>query len=461
VAADAEVDYRSAMRMRRTVRAVLLSACIGGIAHADRAPVLGPSEIKAAMSAHASAIRACYEKELARKPGLAGKLVVRVVLDADGRVKTATVDSTTLGSPAVESCVTKVVASIRFGWPDYDGFSFVYPLVFAGGDGAPGPSAVAAAPVVVARAMPAPMPKPPPPPPPPPPGTGTAGGKKGPVIYGDDGEAVGHGPPRTAAPVTAAPSTGAGLGYRPPVVPDVKPGPPVIKGSLDKDVIRRVVKKHTAEVRFCYEKELVRDPGLAGTVRVRFVIGTGGEVIDATASDSSVPSPDLSTCLAGVVRRWVFPKPDGGVVEVTYPFTFKSGDVAPSDPGATGPDPLDSGAGAGCTAASGPGLPGVTLSFSGAPSADATAVSSVCEKRDALRACMEVELAAAPGLGGRASVAYTTGAGGKVTKSRIVSSTHGSPTLDACILKITRTVVVPGAAAVERTFSIELKPPLR
>src|SRR5690606_10423168 len=40
----------------------------------------------------------------------------------------------------------------------------------------------------------------------------------------------------------------------------VKPSKAEVKGSLDKDIIRRIVRRHVSEVRYCYEKLLVSEP---------------------------------------------------------------------------------------------------------------------------------------------------------------------------------------------------------
>ena len=37
---------------------------------------------------------------------------------------------------------------------------------------------------------------------------------------------------------------------------------------VDKEIIRRVIRRHMNEVKFCYERELQRNPTLRGAVRV-------------------------------------------------------------------------------------------------------------------------------------------------------------------------------------------------
>src|SRR4051812_47478989 len=68
------------------------------------------------------------------------------------------------------------------------------------------------------------------------------------------------------------------------------PAHPQEHGTLDKEVIRRVIRRHLPEVRFCYEKELARSPNLFGRVIVQFTIAGTGEVVDSFVQRSTVKS---------------------------------------------------------------------------------------------------------------------------------------------------------------------------
>jgi TonB family protein len=78
------------------------------------------------------------------------------------------------------------------------------------------------------------------------------------------------------------------------------------------------------EVKYCYEKELVRDNKLAGRVVVKFFIGNQGTVTASAIESSTVRESNVEQCIAGAVRRWEFPRPQGGPVSVSYPFVLKS-----------------------------------------------------------------------------------------------------------------------------------------
>jgi hypothetical protein len=99
----------------------------------------------------------------------------------------------------------------------------------------------------------------------------------------------------------------------------------VIKGSLSKEVIRREVRRHHNEIRFCYEQGLRKRPEISGRVAVRFLISAAGAVQMAAVSSSTLDDPGVEGCIARTVRRMAFPKPqDGGIVIVTYPFNLTS-----------------------------------------------------------------------------------------------------------------------------------------
>lgn len=100
---------------------------------------------------------------------------------------------------------------------------------------------------------------------------------------------------------------------------------PVVEGSLDKELIRKVIHSHVSQIRFCYESEMIKNPKLAGKVAVKFVITASGSVATSAVVQSSTGDPLLDKCVSGRVRTWQFPKPKGGgVVVVTYPFLFKA-----------------------------------------------------------------------------------------------------------------------------------------
>jgi metallo-beta-lactamase class B len=101
-----------------------------------------------------------------------------------------------------------------------------------------------------------------------------------------------------------------------------------IQGNPDKEIIRRIIRRHINEVKSCYERELVTKPSLFGTIKVDFTIGATGDVLAASRGSSTMNDRELEDCTVAALRTWRFPKPLGGVtVKVTYPF-----ELTPSAP---------------------------------------------------------------------------------------------------------------------------------
>jgi hypothetical protein len=88
---------------------------------------------------------------------------------------------------------------------------------------------------------------------------------------------------------------------------------------------------------YCYERQLLAKPALAGVVSVQFLINSDGTVHSATAAGVD---PDVATCVAGVIKAIEFPRVKGeGTVQVHYPFTF----AAPAVPVPSVLEPEDRG----------------------------------------------------------------------------------------------------------------------
>jgi hypothetical protein len=141
----------------------------------------------------------------------------------------------------------------------------------------------------------------------------------------------GHGPAHD--PLSGAGygrGSGAGFGGRGTRVPNVRQAKATVHGSLDRDIVRRIVRAHINEIRSCYNMGLTRDPSLAGRVEVQFLIGEHGKVDSSVVASSTLGDATVEACMAKAVKRWSFPRPqDGGTVAVAYPFLLDPGGPAP------------------------------------------------------------------------------------------------------------------------------------
>ena len=100
---------------------------------------------------------------------------------------------------------------------------------------------------------------------------------------------------------------------------------PMVFGSLDKELIRKIIHENRDQIRGCYESALKLKPGLSGKVSVKFTISKEGPVSEAESVKDTVGDQPMAECLVNAVKTWIFPKPKGGgIVIVTYPFIFAS-----------------------------------------------------------------------------------------------------------------------------------------
>jgi TonB family protein len=108
--------------------------------------------------------------------------------------------------------------------------------------------------------------------------------------------------------------------------PEIVPGQATVRGSLDKEIIRRIIRRHVNEVKFCYESELTKKASLSGRISVQFTIAGTGQVIASVLQSSTMENLRVESCVVQAVRRWEFPRPQGGgIVIVSYPFNFTAG----------------------------------------------------------------------------------------------------------------------------------------
>ncbi|MBN2495230.1 MAG: AgmX/PglI C-terminal domain-containing protein [Deltaproteobacteria bacterium] len=97
-------------------------------------------------------------------------------------------------------------------------------------------------------------------------------------------------------------------------------------GSLGKGEIASVIQRNKGAIKYCYESQLMRYPTLRGKVVVDFIIEMDGSVrtvkIPTNTLNKRTAKGNVASCLMRFIRRWRFPKPQGGKVRVIYPFTF-------------------------------------------------------------------------------------------------------------------------------------------
>src|SRR5262249_52013830 len=95
------------------------SGVVGGVGGGGTGLAIGPPQsdreaVHRVVRSHTGAVRYCYEKELARKPDLTGRVTTHFVIDKNGAVTEATITDSTLGDSAVEDCLLRQIRSWHF-----------------------------------------------------------------------------------------------------------------------------------------------------------------------------------------------------------------------------------------------------------------------------------------------------------------------------------------------------------
>lgn len=100
---------------------------------------------------------------------------------------------------------------------------------------------------------------------------------------------------------------------------------PTVSDGYDREAVRRVIQAQINQIKWCYQKELQKNPNLAGKVVLSFLIVANGSVQAPKVVNNTMPVEEVGECIAQKAVRWLFPAPpNGGVVKVTYPFMFKA-----------------------------------------------------------------------------------------------------------------------------------------
>jgi hypothetical protein len=102
-----------------------------------------------------------------------------------------------------------------------------------------------------------------------------------------------------------------------------------VLGAIDPELVRKVIRDHADQVRYCYEQQLTLNPKLTGKIAIKWQINSDGSA-SATVIDPANPLDSeglrhVADCVMSRIKTWEFPKPKGGgVAIVTYPWILRS-----------------------------------------------------------------------------------------------------------------------------------------
>jgi hypothetical protein len=202
-------------------------------------------------------------------------------------------------------------------------------------------------------------------------------------------------------------------------------GDPVGGADADKPMIRLKLKHVIQKIEDCYEKQLLVDPSLEGTVRATFTIDADGKV---TRSSATGVHDAVASCVAGVISTIQFDKPSAGSTTVKYPFVFRS-QGAPPPPAASNTTDDDR----------------VMIR------------RNIKRQISAIQSCYEQQLVAEPDLAGTVAVKLTIAADGKVLAA---TGSGLQADVDACVANVVKSIQFdrPSTAPLDISYPFTFRP---
>ncbi|HZZ84936.1 MAG TPA: AgmX/PglI C-terminal domain-containing protein [Anaeromyxobacteraceae bacterium] len=100
-----------------------------------------------------------------------------------------------------------------------------------------------------------------------------------------------------------------------------------VLGAVDAELVRKVIRDHASQIRYCYEQQLAVDHRLAGKVSVRWQIGPDGRAshLAVDGGETTLANPAVHECMMSRIASWEFPKPKGGgIAVIKYPWILRS-----------------------------------------------------------------------------------------------------------------------------------------
>lgn len=114
----------------------------------------------------------------------------------------------------------------------------------------------------------------------------------------------------------------------PPFVAETDPfRPPGVHAEIDLALLATEIQRAAPSLELCYQRQLARNPALAGKVVIHSVIAETGKVLDVCITEDTVGDRAVADCVNNFVMAGHFTPPRGGNVDVSMPFEFKAAAV--------------------------------------------------------------------------------------------------------------------------------------
>ncbi len=109
-----------------------------------------------------------------------------------------------------------------------------------------------------------------------------------------------------------------------PSKPRVDPGCAGQCGGKVTAALQSTLRGKAGQARSCYNRALSQNSDLSGAMVINVRVGNRGQACRVSVEDDTLGEPSVSRCVAQRFRSGVFPKPQGGCVDVAVPINFVS-----------------------------------------------------------------------------------------------------------------------------------------
>jgi C-terminal processing protease CtpA/Prc len=93
--------------------------------------------------------------------------------------------------------------------------------------------------------------------------------------------------------------------------------------SIDKEAVRKIIRKNLASFKKCYDNEVNDNPDIGGKVVLSWDISDTGELKTANIKSSDLKNLNAEECIVSTVKTLKFPEAaKGTTINVSYPFVF-------------------------------------------------------------------------------------------------------------------------------------------
>ncbi|MBL8911891.1 MAG: AgmX/PglI C-terminal domain-containing protein [Archangium sp.] len=110
----------------------------------------------------------------------------------------------------------------------------------------------------------------------------------------------------------------------PPSEINVNTGPVKSGPEIPEEELSKWLRARKPAIQSCYERELKRQPSLAGHLTIHFDITPRGRAGNVTFDEDTLRSAAVNSCISGLMKGWVLPFQPEDDAPVAWPFIFSA-----------------------------------------------------------------------------------------------------------------------------------------